>query len=294
MKDYAQYLREIFGPRKTQKLSINLRLGCPNRDGTIGTGGCIYCNNQAFSPRYCHEPDASITSQIEEGIKFFGRKYPDMQYIAYFQNYTASYASLPFLYKAYSEALAHPLVAGIAIGTRPDCAPQDYLKMMKELPGPALIEYGAETSHDATLALINRGHTWECTADAVARTADLGLHCGLHLINGLPGESVDDMLSTVAKAVKLPVGSLKFHHLQILKGTYLAHHLKELPPVISFTPESYLNLCIEIVEMVPQHIAIERFLAQSPPDMVISPKWGLKNYQFQNLLHNRLSSLGLR
>lgn len=207
-----------------------------------------------------------------------------MDYLVYFQNYTGSYSLLEELERIYHEALSVEGVVGLVIGTRPDCVADEFLDMVASLPTTVMMEYGAETSHDATLRLINRGHTWECTVDAVSRTMKRHLHCGLHLINGLPGESEDDMLATVQRACALNVDSLKFHHLQILKGTRLAATYKELPKMATFTPESYIALCRKIMSIVPEHISIERFLAQSPPQMVIHPKWGLKNYQFMQQL----------
>lgn len=286
-KSYSEYLAETFSSRKVQKISVNLNLGCPNRDGTIAKGGCIYCNNEAFSPKYCHE-SKDITTQINKGKEFFSKKYKDMEYVVYFQNYTGSYSSLPALEKIYREALAQERVVGLVIGTRPDCAPDPFLDMVASLPLPAIIEYGAETSHNRTLDITNRHHTWQCTVDAVKRTAAKNIRCGFHLINGLPGESVSDMIETAKSTSQLPVDSIKFHHLQVLKGTTLANSLSTLPPIFNFSPESYLDLCVEINKIVPESIVIERFLAQSPPEMVISPKWNMKNYQFANLLHSRL------
>jgi hypothetical protein len=288
-KNYATYLAEIFPNIKVQKISINAGFRCPNRDGSIGVGGCIYCNNKAFSPAYCHE-EMSVARQLQAGREFFARKYKEMKYLAYFQNYTNSYEALPTLEALYHEAIAQPDVVGLVIGTRPDCVSEEYLAMLKQLGVPVMMEYGAESSHDATLRLINRGHTWQQTVDAVTMTARHGLHCGLHLIAGLPGESEEDILETVRRACALPIGSIKMHHLQVLRGTTLAAMIERGEITVEpFTADRYLDLCVKIIALVPPHIAIERFLAQSPPEMVIMPKWGLKNYQFVNLLNNRLS-----
>lgn len=286
MRLYSEYLRELFPESlKVQKISVNLGFSCPNRDGTIGVGGCIYCNNTAFSPEYCHTV-ATVTEQIERGKRFFARKYPEMDYLVYFQNYTSTYSSLDTLEEIYRTALRAKGVVGLVIGTRPDYVSDEFLKMAAALPVPVIMEYGAESSHDVTLRLINRGHSWADTCDAVRRTSAAGLHCGLHFINGLPGESIDDILITVKSASELPVQSLKFHHLQILKGTNLADNVDTLPPMLSFTPESYLELCRRIIELVPSKIVIERFLAQAPPDMVIAPRWGIRNYEFMHKLIN--------
>jgi hypothetical protein len=289
-KNYAAYLAELFPGVKVQKISINAGFQCPNRDGTIGVGGCIYCNNKAFSPAYCHE-EHDVARQIAEGRAFFSRKYKEMKYLAYFQNYTNSYESVARLRALYMEALSQEDVVGLVIGTRPDCVSEECLDMLAALDAVVMVEYGAESSHDATLRLINRGHTWEDTVRAVTLTAAKGLRCGLHLIAGLPGESDDDVLTTVERACRLPIDSLKLHHLQVLWGTRLASMVERNEiEVVPYTPERYLDLCVKIVAMVPPHIAIERFLAQSPPQMVIMPKWNLKNYQFTNLLANRLKA----
>ena len=294
-KDYAEYIAEIFPDFKVQKLSVDAGFSCPNRDGTIGRGGCIYCNNTSFTPAYCDGSD-SVTRQLEEGKRFFSRKYPDMKYLAYFQSYTNTYGrDISRLRALYEEALAVEGVAGLIVGTRPDTLPDDVLEMLSGIAAnvPVFVEIGAESSHDDTLRIINRGHTWECVEKSVRRCADAGLHVGLHLICGLPGESEADMLLTVDRAVALPVETLKFHQLQVIRDTILSRLLEEKAPGISptlFTPEEYLGLCVRIISRVPRHIAIERFLASAPPAMVIAPRWGLKNYQFVNALLRRLQN----
>ena len=194
--DFSTFLKLHF-PYKVQKIAINAGFTCPNRDGNKGFGGCTYCNNQTFNPGYCR-PEESITEQLEEGKRFFARKYPEMKYLAYFQAYTNTYADLQQLKRMYEEALAVDDVVGIIIGTRPDCMPQELLDYLAGLSRQTfvMIEYGAESANNSTLAIINRGHTWEDTADAVRRTASKGILCGLHLILGLPGENENDILAT--------------------------------------------------------------------------------------------------
>lgn len=292
--DYSEYLSRFFGKRKIQKISVNTHSDCPNRDGTIGTGGCIYCNNRSFTPSYCFL-DSDIRQQIESGKLFFGNKYPDMNYLVYFQSYTTThkndYKSLEHIFR---EALECDRVVGIITGTRPDCLPQDVIKLMAEINKevPVFIEIGAETMNDSTLRLINRGHDSKTTILAVERLVEQGLHAGLHLIAGLPGEDKDIFLHSIEHVSRLPIESLKLHHLQVLKDTALHHRImRNEMKVIHFTPEEYLDLCIAAIKIIPKHIAIERFLASAPSEMVVSPKWGLKNYQFTNLLHNRLKEI---
>jgi radical SAM protein (TIGR01212 family) len=194
----------------------------------------------------------------------------------------------------YREALAVDDVVGLIIGTRPDCMPDELLEGLKELntTQPVFIEYGAESSHNRTLELINRCHTWEQTIDAVKRTADAGLHVGLHLIMGLPGETTEMMLETIDRINELPVQTIKLHQLQIIRGTKLARDIADgLYSVTDFTVEQYIDLCCEVIHRLRKDIAIERFVSQSPANMLISPRWGLKNYQFTNLLHNKLSQI---
>lgn len=290
-RTYADYLAEFF-PGKMQKLTVNAGFTCPNRDGTKGRGGCIYCNNQSFNPTFASNGD-SVTEQLLKGKRFFARKYPRMRYLAYFQAYTNTHSpDIDRLTSLYEEALAVPGVDGVIIGTRPDCMPQQLLERLRRLntvPGRVMVEYGAESSHDVTLELVNRCHTWADTVDAVSRTAAAGIHCGAHLILGLPGETTDMMLETVDRVGRLPLMTVKFHQLQVIRGTRLERMMEEggveLP---RFTVESYLDLCAAIVRSLPPRIAIERFTSQSPDNLLVTPRWGIKNYQFTELLRKRL------
>ena len=286
--DYATYLSRHFDG-KVQKLTINTGSGCPNRDGTKGRGGCTYCNNASFSPAIGAAGE-SVTSQLEAGKRFFARKYPDMRYLAYFQSYTNTYGNPDELMKQYREALSVDGVVGLIIGTRPDMLPDELLTQLGQLAQTrdVMIEFGAESSHDATLERVNRCHTWADTIDAVNRAADAGLHVGLHLIMGLPGETREMMLETVRRVTSLPVDVVKLHQLQVLRGTRMA---LEADTIDTFTVDEYIDLCCDIVRLIPPYIAIERFTSSAPSDMLIKPRWGLKNYQFTNLLHNRLNSV---
>lgn len=291
MRSYSDYLNDIFPEIKVQKISVNAGFSCPNRDGTIGTGGCSYCRNDSFSPAYCMTPK-SVTEQIADGKSFFARKYPAMKYLAYFQSYTNTHSSdVSHLRNLYEEAADCADVVGLVIGTRPDTMPDAVVDVLAELNHrlPVFIEIGAETSNNETLRIINRHHTWQDVTSAVTRAASGGLHCGLHLIAGLPGEDKKQILANVREACRLPIETLKLHQLQILFGTALYRQWTEDEiEVKPFTLDEYLSLCIEIASIVPEHIVIERFLAQSPPQMVAAPKWGVKNYQFMHMLQNRI------
>ena len=291
MRSYSSYLNDIFPGVKVQKISVNAGFSCPNRDGTIGTGGCSYCRNDSFSPGYCMSPK-SIKEQIEDGKAFFARKYPQMKYLAYFQSYTNTYGKDTNALRAiYEEAIGCEGVVGLVIGTRPDTIPDSVIAMLGEINRqlPVFLEIGAETSCDKTLELINRHHTWADVENAVTRAASEGLHCGLHLIAGLPGENREQIIDNVKMACRLPIETLKLHQLQILFDTRLHRQWKNgEADVKPFQLEEYLSLCTEIISLVPENIVIERFLAQSPPQMVAAPKWGVKNYQFTHLLQNKL------
>ncbi len=288
--DYSDFLSKFF-PGKMQKLTVNARFSCPNRDGSKGVGGCTYCNNVTFNPNFSSS-DRPVAEQLEEGKRFFARKYPSMRYIAYFQAYTNTYDDSDRLMKLYEEALAVDGVDGLIIGTRPDMMPDTLLSRLAELSRRrwVMVEYGAESCHDETLRRVNRCHLWSDTENAVRRTAAAGIPVGLHLIMGLPGETEDDMIATVDAACALPVSVLKIHQLQLIKGTRMALDVAAgLYDVHRFTVDSYIDLCCRIVEHVPRHIAIERFTSQSPDNLLISPRWGLKNYEFVNRLKARLA-----
>ena len=289
--DYPAYFKELFGER-VQKLSIDGGFTCPNRDGKKGTGGCTFCNNESFNPGYCRAV-SGISRQIGEGRAFFARKYIGQKYLAYFQAYTNTYGEFSHLVDLYEEAVACPDVVGLIIGTRPDCMPDTLLQYLASLSHRTIVmvEYGAETASNHTLDVINRGHSWEDTVDAVNRTHAAGIACGLHLILGLPGESEADMLHTVDQVSALPIDTVKLHQLQIIRGTRLARQVASGEvSVAQWSADEYISLCGKIVKRMRSDIAIERFVSQSPENLLISPRWGLKNYQFTNLLHNALRS----
>lgn len=289
LHSFSQFIAAYL-PGKIQKIAVNAGFSCPNRTGQKGTGGCIYCNNSTFSPDYTMEA-GSVSRQIEQGKEFFSRKYPEMRYLAYFQSYTSTNAPVSRILDMYREALSHDKVEGLIIGTRPDCMPQELLDRLAEISKEkfVMIEYGAETACEATLQRINRCHTWADTVDAVNRTAAAGIPIGLHIILGLPGETTDDIFHTVDAINSLPVATLKCHQLQIVRGTRLAREVEDgFDDFIHFTPESYADLCAEVLHRLRDDITVERFVSQAPDGLLIYPRWGLKNYQFTALLEKRL------
>lgn len=286
-RSFGQWLRQQF-PFKVQKLSVDAGFTCPNRDGSLSRQGCIYCNNESFSPAYC-DRHKSVTQQIEEGKRFFARKYPDMKYLAYFQSFTGTYAPLSQLKKIYGEALAVDDVVGIVIGTRPDCVSDELLDYLAELGKQTfvMIEYGIETCNDETLKLINRGHDFACSRDAVWRTHNRGILTGGHIILGLPGEGPEESLRQAPIISELPLDILKIHQMQIIKGTPLSELYRRQPFHI-YSVEEYLDLIVDYISLLRDDLVLERFVSQSPPQLLIAPKWGLKNYEFTELLNKRL------
>jgi radical SAM protein (TIGR01212 family) len=289
-RDFGNFLKEIF-PYKVQKISINAGFTCPNRDGKKGFGGCTYCNNQTFSPEYCHT-EKSVKEQLEEGIRFFSRKYPEMKYLAYFQAYTNTYDEIDRLIAKYEEALSFPDVVGLIIGTRPDCMPNELLDYFSTLSQNkfVMIEYGLESTSDRTLIRINRGHTHAESEDAILRTTDRGIYTGVHLILGLPGESKEEILHHADVLSALPITTLKLHQLQLIRHTRMAKEFEETPEEFHlYTADEYIDLVIDFMERLNPRIVVERFVSQSPKELLIAPDWGLKNFEFTAKVNKRIA-----
>lgn len=287
--DLSTFLSLHF-PFKVQKISINAGFTCPNRDGSIGYGGCTYCNNQTFNPAYCHT-DKSVGQQLEEGKRFFSGKYPDMKYLAYFQAYTNTYGELEELKHKYEEALTVADVVGLVIGTRPDCMPDDLLDYLEELNKRifVLIEYGIESTDDETLKRINRGHIFAQAEEAVVRTAQRGIPVGGHVILGLPGEEREALIRQAERLSRLPLTTLKLHQLQLIKGTRMASEYEKTPePFHLYSVDEYIDLVIDYIEHLRPDLVLERFVSQSPKELLIAPDWGVKNYEFTEKVKKRM------
>ena len=288
--DFSSFIRERFNGR-VQKVSIDAGFTCPNKDGTKGVGGCTYCNNNTFNPDYC-KPIKPINVQIEEGIQFFSKKYKVQKYLAYFQAFTNTYAPIEDLTKMYEEALAHKDVIGLVIATRPDSIKDEVLDYLQELSARGYfikLEFGLESTNNKTLELINRCQTHEEAIDAFNRSKNRGLHLGGHLILGLPGETKKDMLEHSVKISSLPINTLKIHHLQIVKHTMMAVQFKRTPEMFTFMNlDEYIDLVIDFLELLNPEIIVERFFSESPPRMLIHPKYGLKNFEVKHLVEKRL------
>lgn len=313
---FSSCYRLRFGER-LQKLVIDAGFSCPNRDGSVGTGGCTYCDNAAFHPNYS-TPGKSILEQLEEGIKFHRRRYPRVKhYLAYFQAYSNTYGSLERLRQVYEEALSHPAVVGIVIGTRPDCIDAeklDYLAALSQgdvlkewrhgltlaetgeaLTAPLVsIEYGIESCYDATLRRINRGHDFSCARRAVKETSSRGLEVGAHFILGLPGESRKMMLDECRAISELPLNSVKFHQLQLIKGTRMEQEYAAFPSDFeTFSLNEYIDFMVSMLERLRPDLYIERIAGEVPPRFVSKTPWGLiRNPDLLHLLDLRLEQLG--
>ena len=277
-----------------QKISIHAGFTCPNRDGSKGTGGCTYCNNQTFNPEYCN-PHLGIRRQLEDGINFFARKYPEMRYLAYFQAYTNTYGELEQLKAMYEEALAVEGVVGIVIGTRPDCMPDTLLDYIEELSHRTfvMVEYGIESANDNTLQHINRGHDFATAVDAIRRTHERGILVGGHLILGLPGEDHAELMRQAETIATLPLDMIKLHQLQLIRGTRMSREYDEHPEDFHlYTVDEYINLAIDYIERLPETMVVERFISQSPRSLLIAPDWGMKNYQFVDRLRRCMQERG--
>ena len=291
---YSNYFRTIYGAR-VQKVSIDAGFTCPNRDGSKSTGGCTYCNNDAFNPSYC-ESVKPVSVQIGEGIEFHRWRYNEaVSYLAYFQAYSNTYAPVETLKRLYEEALSYPGVIGLIIGTRPDCIDDEKLEYLKELSDRYYIavEYGIESCYNKTLRRINRGHSFEDAVFALEKTAAFGINAGAHFIFGLPGETREEMLKEVDIISALPIKTVKFHQLQIIKGTTMENEFKQNPGDFElFGWEDYLAFFISFLERLNPDIVVERFTGEAPPRFLTGEGWGKKRTdQIVSLIEKRLEEL---
>ena len=291
---YANYFKNEFGGR-VQKLTIDAGFTCPNRDGKLGYGGCTYCNNNAFNPSYCN-PKKPVTQQIEEGIEFHKNRYRRAnKYLAYFQAYSNTYAPLNKLKQIFNEALNYSEIIGLVIGTRPDCIDEEKLEYFKELNRKyyIIIEYGVETCNNRLLNNINRGHTYEDSVKTIKLTEKTGIKTGTHFIFGLPGETREDMLNEASIISELPLHTVKFHQLQIIRNTRMAEEYKNNREKFNlFSLAGYLDFMVDFVERLNPEFVIERIAGEVPPRFLAGPGWGLiRNdrilQKFEKLLEKR-------
>lgn len=286
---YNDWVKQAHGGR-LQKVSIDAGFSCPNRDGSRGVGGCSFCNNEGFTPSYLRELPR-IEDQIETGVSFMRRRYPEAtRYLAYFQTYSNTHGPLDVLVERYERALSHPSISGLVIGTRPDCLPEEILDYLARLARTHVVELeiGIESCSDEVLVECLRGHDFACTQDAVRRAASRGLFITGHLLLGLPLETRESLLDGAKALARLPIDALKFHQLQIVRGTRLANQWRENPESVPLlAPEAYLDAVIDMLECLPPSIRIQRLGSEVPPRLRLSPDWGVRLSAFPAWLETR-------
>lgn len=270
---FGPYLKKKYGT-VVYKVNVDAGFTCPNRDGTLGVTGCIYCNNDSFRPSKC-KPELPIKEQISNGIRYLSMRYKAKKFLVYFQPYTNTYAPISELENLYREALSTPSVIGLAIGTRPDCVDGEKIEMLKTLAKDhfILIEYGLQSIYDRSLEYIMRGHDYRTFLDALSMTNDCGnIHIGAHIIVGFPTETRDEMLAMADELSNLPVKFLKIHQLQIIKNTILAEQYKNNPFHV-FQYHEYLDFLVDFIERLSPDIVLQRLFATAPDEILIAPKW---------------------
>lgn len=291
---YSDYFKRIFGGR-VQKVTLDVGFNCPNRDGKVAYGGCTYCNNDAFNPSY-NNPQKSVQLQIDEGIEFHANRYRRAdKFLAYFQAYSNTYKSLEELKAIYNQALEKEGIIGLVIGTRSDCIDEAKLEYFAELSEKyyVILEYGIESCYDETLKSINRGHDFQSAVDAIQLTHDYGIHTGAHMIFGLPGESREMMFNQVHLLNKLPLDTIKFHQLQIVKGTKMAKdYLQDPSSFHLFGLDEYIQFMVKFTEHLNPNFVIERFGGEVPPPLLVASGWnGLRYDQLLQMIEKKLTEL---
>lgn len=267
-------LRRRFGER-VHKISLDAGFTCPNVDGTVATGGCVFCDNRSFSPSR-RLPRTTILGQLDEGIRRVRRRYNVAKFLAYFQPATNTYGPLAKLRDLFHAPLAHPQVVGLAIGTRPDCVPEPVVELLAELARETYVsvEFGVQSRHDRSLAWMNRGHGHAATVDALERSRNRGFEVCAHVILGLPGESLDDMLATTRELVRLGVDSVKYHNLYVVRGTPLADDY-QAGRVRLLERDEYVDALVRSLELLPEGCIVERVSGEAPPGYFVAPTWAL-------------------
>jgi len=286
---YHDYMKEKFGCR-VNKVSVDMGFTCPNRDGSLARGGCVYCNNDSFRPNSC-KPTLSLAEQIDNGINHIKKRYKANKFIVYFQPYTNTYAPIETLRGLYTEALKQSDIIGLAIGTRPDAIDEQKIGMIEELAQKhfILIEYGLQSIYDKSLTFINRGHDYAAFLKAVNMTRDRGIHIGAHLIAGFPTETREEMLAMAEEISSLSIGFLKVHQLQVIKDTPLADMYNE-NPFYTFGYEEYIDFIVDFVERTSPDIIFQRLFATAPDSILVAPDWGKSRHRLLSDIEKRLEA----
>lgn len=289
---FGSYIKKKFGT-KVYKVNVDAGFTCPNRDGTIGTTGCIYCNNDSFKPNSC-KPTMSISEQIRNGIAYTKKRYKAEKFLVYFQPYTNTYAPIEELERLYKEALVEPSVIGLAIGTRPDAVDDEKIRLLEELAKRyfIIIEYGMQSIYDRTLKFINRGHDYNTFLKALEITKGKGIYCGAHVIVGFPTESKKEMLFMADEISHMPVDFLKIHQLQVVKDTSLEIIYKEHPFHV-FDYEEYLDFVLAFIGRLSPRIVLQRLFATAPDNILIAPRWARSRQEILRDIEKRLESKDL-
>ncbi|MBI3008167.1 MAG: TIGR01212 family radical SAM protein [Candidatus Omnitrophica bacterium] len=269
---FSEYLKNKFGTG-VRKICVDGGFTCPNRDGRVGRGGCIYCNNAGFNPNLRQER-LSVKEQVLQGIEYMKKRYGARKFIVYFQPFSNTYADLETLKNLYSDAVSHEDVVGLAVGTRPDCVPNEVLDYIQSYTQKyeVWLEYGLQSAHDRTLFLINRGHTFSQFIDAIERTKSRGIKICVHVILGLPGENEQDMMETAAAISRMKIDGIKLHNLHVVKGTVLEKMFLNGECGI-LTLEEYVRLVCNFLELLPPEVVVQRLCGDAPEDLLLAPQW---------------------
>ena len=288
-RSFGTFMRTKFG-FTVYKVNVDAGFTCPNRDGTLGLSGCIYCNNDSFRPNSC-KPTLSLAEQIGNGINHIKKRYKANKFIVYFQPYTNTYAPIETLRELYTEALTQPDIIGLAIGTRPDAIDEQKISMLEELAQKhfILIEYGLQSIYDKSLTFINRGHDYAAFLKAVNMTRNRGIHIGAHLIAGFPTETREEMLAMAEEISSLGIGFLKVHQLQVIKDTPLADMYKE-NPFYTFGYGEYVDFIVDFIERTSPDIVFQRLFATAPESILIAPDWGKSRHRMLSDIEKRLEA----
>ena len=270
----SRFLRERFGG-KVHRVTIDGGFTCPNVDGTAAVGGCVFCDNRSFSPNR-RLPRTSVRAQVERGVEILDKRYGAKDYLAYFQAASNTYAPVAKLKRLYDEALGHPRIAGLAIGTRPDCLSEEVLDLLEGYSRDRFVclEIGLQTIHDRSLIWMNRGHDFACFLDAVKRAQNRQLDLCVHVIIGLPDESQNDILATAEALASLPIQGIKIHNLHVVKDTPLETQFLAGTARMLVRAE-YVSLVADFLERLPATMVIHRLTGDAPPDYLIAPLWCL-------------------
>ena len=290
---YSRFIKEYFG-EKLYKICLDGGFTCPNRDGTLGTGGCIFCS-EGGSGDFASSSCLSVTDQISAGIEMVSKKIENGKYIAYFQAFTNTYGPIEKLESLYMEAIHDPRIVALAIGTRPDCLPPEVLNLLERLNQikPVFVELGLQTIHEKTASFIRRGYPLSCFDEAVLNLHKIGVLTVVHLILGLPGETTDMMLESVRYLNQLPVHGVKFSMLHILKNTDLAAYYEEHPFDV-FTLDSYVDLLLKCIENLSPEIVIHRLTGDGPKNLLIAPVWSLHKRKVLNTISHEMKILDIK